>query len=58
MKATVSTVMSQEEAIDCAASAYIDMYINKDIIPMTENTLFSLGWNARMQNGWRTAHGC
>ena len=36
MKAIVSAVLSQEEAVDCAASAYIDnIYVNEDVVPAT-----------------------
>ena len=34
MKAIVSAVLSQEEAVDHAASAYIDdLYVNEDVMP-------------------------
>ena len=36
MKAIVSAVLSQEEAVDHAASAYIDdIYVNEDVMPAT-----------------------
>ena len=35
MKAIVSTVLSQEEAVGHAASAYIYIYINEDVMPAT-----------------------
>ena len=36
MKAIVSAVLSQEEAFDHAASAYInDIYVNEDVMPTT-----------------------
>ena len=36
MKAIISTVLSQEEAVGSAASAYIDIiYVNEDVVPAT-----------------------
>ena len=35
MKAIVSAVLSREEAVGHAASAYIDIYVNEDIMPAT-----------------------
>ena len=36
MKAIVSAVLLQEEAVGCAASAYIDnIYVNEDVVPVT-----------------------
>ena len=36
MKAIVSAVLSQEEAVGCAASAYNDnIYVNEDVMPTT-----------------------
>lgn len=60
MKAIISMVLAQEEAVGRAASAYIDnVYITEDVVPATRvhlNIWPSLGWNARTQNGWRMAH--
>ena len=35
MKAIVSTALSQEKAVGCAASAYIDIYVNENVEPAT-----------------------
>ncbi len=36
MKAIVSVVLSQEEAVGCGASAYInDIYVNKEVVLST-----------------------
>ena len=36
MKAIISAVLLQEEAVSCTASAYIDdIYVNEDVVPAT-----------------------
>ena len=36
MKAAVSAVLSQKEAVGCAVSAYIDdIYVDEDVVPAT-----------------------
>ena len=35
MKAIVSAALSQEEAVSYAESAYIDIYLNEDVMPAT-----------------------
>ena len=55
MKAIISMVLSQEEAVGHASSAYIDdIYINEDIVPSTR--VRERLAQFRLEYGWRTAH--
>lgn len=60
MKAIVSTVMSQKKPLSMWHQLTSMTSMSMKMCPWhaSENTWLSLGWNTRIQNGWRTAHGC
>ena len=61
MKAIVSAVLSQEEAVGHAASAYINgIYVNEDVMPSTHirEHLARFGLECKDPDDWKMTHEC